>query len=652
MVLALALVALAALAATAGAASPTTSLVSLNSSGVKSNGFATQPSVTPDGRYVAFYDEATNLVSPPLGGPVGNIYVRDRARGTTTLVGPTGGASTNVPKISADGRWVAWISAAAALPGANGVSQVYLWDRETGQVRRLSSNTGPGQTYEGIHETDMSADGSRVVYSAYDNDAGGRDDSFLVQLPSGTVRRLGEPTPGVQSDGSVNAPKISGDGHWVVYSTTATNLGSGDTNGVSDIYRENLETGAKLRVTVTADGGLPSGGSSSFAVPDYDGCVVAFSSRAKNLTPGAADGETHTFVRDICQNTTELVSIGNDSSTGTTSGIPQISDDGCAIAFTTGSPILSPAPTARSIGVRDRCAGITSRIDLSTAGGPGDGTVGLGGFSMAGGKGRYVAFSSTSTNLATGDGDATQDIFVRDRANNVGPTVAVTTSQSANRVSVDLTGSRDPDGFQLAGATSFGDGSPEVAGLVVSHDYQHAGTYTVAVTVTDADGSSSRDYRTVTVTDPPPSGAGGGGVIGPGGGKGRGAGKLTLSAKLSRARFAVAPAHGKAGAGQGATLTATVSDAATLTLTFERQRKGHRAKGKCLAGGGKPKCTLYERVGTQSKSVGAGSSQIALTGRLGSKPLPPGVYRLSIEANAGGDSSKSTLTFTVTKGSK
>jgi hypothetical protein len=295
---------------------------------------------------------------------------------------------------------------------------------------------------------------------------------------------------------------------------------------------------------------------------------------------------------------------------------------------------------------------VTERIDVSSFGAPGDGSVNNGNFSLAGEKGRYVAFSTVATNLAPGDGDANNDIYLRDRANNVGPAIVVTTSQSANRVNVDLSGSRDPDGFQLTGATSFGDGSPEVAGLVVSHDYQHAGTYTVAVTVTDADGAASRDYRTVTVTDPPPSGSGGG-VVGPGAGNGRGAaGALSLSAKLSRARFAVAPAHGKAGAGQGATLTATLSDAATLTLTFERQRSGHRAKGKCVAGGGRPKCTLYERVGTQSKSVGAGSSQIALTGRLGSKALPPGTYRLLIEAKAGGESAKSTLSFTVTKGSK
>jgi hypothetical protein len=403
---------------------------------------------------------------------------------------------------------------------------------------------------------------------------------------------------------------------------------------------------------VTSDGGLGSGGSFT-AEPDRDACVVAFSSTATNMAPGATTAGTRTFVRDICQNTTEVVSVANDGTVGTTSGVPLISGDGCTIAFKTGSPILAPPPTGRAIGVRDRCTGVTTRIDVSTAGEPADGSVNPGNFSLAGEKGRYVAFSTVATNLAPGDGDAQNDIYLRDRANNVGPTVAVSTSQSANRVGVDLTGSRDPDGFQLTGATSFGDGSPEVPGLVVSHDYPHAGTYTVAVTVTDGDGASSRDYRTVTVTDPPPSGAGGGGVVGPGGGNGRGgAAQLTLGAKLSRARFAVAPAHGKAGAGQGATLTATLSEAATLTLTFERQRKGHRAKGKCVAGGGKPKCTLYERVGTQSKPAGAGPNQIALTGRLGSKALPPGLYRLTIEAKAAGDSAKTTLSFTVTKGSK
>jgi hypothetical protein len=568
------------------------------------------------------------------------------------LVAPTG-SDLGEPQISADGRWIVFISNAPSLPGAVSATQVYLWDRESGITRRLSTNSGPGQTFEGIHEADISDDGSRVVYSAFDNDISPqRDDTFLVQLPSGTVRRIGEASPGVQANSGINAARISGDGHWAIYSTAASNLDLADTNGFSDIYRENLDTGTKQRVSITADGGLSSGSSSS-AEPSRDACVVAFSSSATNMAPGATTAGTRTFVRDICENTTEVVSVGNDGTVGVTTGTPEISGDGCVIAFKTGSPILAPAPTGRAIGVRDRCTGVTERIDVSTFGAPADGSVNPGSFSFAGEKGRYAAFSTVATNLAPGDGDAQNDIYLRDRANNVGPTVAVATSQAANRVNVDLSGSRDPDGFQLTGATSFGDGSPEVPGLVVSHDYPHAGTYTVAVTVTDADGASSRDYRTVTVTDPPPSGAGGG-VIGPGGGgNGRGgAGALKLSAKLSRARFAVAPAHGKAGAGQGATLTATLSDAATLTLTFERQRNGHRAKGKCVAGGGKPKCTLYERVGSQSKSVGAGSSQIALTGRLGSKALPPGVYRLSIEAKAGGDSAKTTLSFTVTKGSK
>jgi len=652
--LAVALLALAAFAATATAATPTTSLVSVSSTGVKTNGFSGQPVVTPNGRYVAFYSEATNFVSPPPSS-VASLWLRDRDRGTTTLIASPG-ACCGGAQISDDGRWVVFYSNSASLPGANNAYQVYLWDRETGASRRLSSNTGSGQTYEGVHDVDISGDGSRVVYSAFDNDAGGRDDTFLVQLPAGTVRRLGEPSPGTGPTAGVASPKISGDGQYVTYGT-AEKYESADTNGITDVYRENLDTGAKLRVSKTADGGVSTGASSASDI-DRDGCVVAFSSAATNMAPGATEGGTHTFVRDICQNTTEVVSIANNGTAGTTSGIPQISGDGCTVGFYTGSPILSPTPTGRAVGLRDRCAGVTSRVDVSSEGAPENGAVGPGGFSVGGANGRYVAFPSTATNLAPGDGDVNQDIFLRDRANNVGPQVAATTSQSANHVSVDLSGSSDPDGFQLSGATSFGDGSPEVAGLVVTHDYQQAGTYTIAVTVTDADGASSRDYRTVTVTDPPPSGSGGGGVVGPGtgGGSGRGgsdrAAALKLSAKLSRARFAVAPAHGKAGAGQGATLTATLSSAATLTLTFERRRKGHRAKGKCVAGGGRPKCTLYERVGSQSRSVGAGSSQIALTGRLGSKALPPGPYRLTVEAKAGGDSTKTTLTFTVTKARK
>jgi Tol biopolymer transport system component len=157
----LALLAFVALSASASAASPTTSLVSVSSTAVKNNGFAVQPAVTPDGRYVAFFSDGTTLVSPPPA-TAGNLYLRDRARGTTTLVAPTG-SDLGEPQISADGRWVVFVSNAPSLPGAGTATAVYLWDRETGMSRRLSNNTGSGQIYEGVREADISADGSLSV---------------------------------------------------------------------------------------------------------------------------------------------------------------------------------------------------------------------------------------------------------------------------------------------------------------------------------------------------------------------------------------------------------------------------------------------------------------------------------------------------------
>ena len=160
--------------------------------------------------------------------------------------------------------------------------------------------------------------------------------------------------------------------------------------------------------------------------------------------------------------------------------------------------------------MRDRCSGATSRLDVSTAGDPGNGPATE--THISGGTGRYVAVDSQATNLVSGDSNGKYDVFVRDLATNTAPTASLTTQITGAQVLADAGASADPDGYVLNGSINWGDGSASENGLSGVHNYTHPGTYGVTVTVTDADGASASAISAVTVA------AAGGGD--PGGGAG------------------------------------------------------------------------------------------------------------------------------------
>lgn len=650
--------ALASVATSAAtAAGPSTELVSVSSTGTKGNSDSYQPAISADGRWVAFTSFATNLGTATNGRE--NVYLRDRLRGETRQVSVgVGGAQPNGSSsratISASGRFVAFYSAATNLPGTPGGYQAWIYDRDLGTLRRVSTNVVPATPYNHVNDAEVSGDGRWVVFTGSSNVSPFRSDVFLYDVASGAVRRVAEPSPGVQASASVANGALSGDGRWVAYST-GTALAGSDTNGRGDVYVENIQTRAKERVSLTSVDGEANADSFSPAL-NHDGCVVAFSSSATNLVAGASGAGSKAFVRDRCAGDTEAVSVSNAGVVGTLSGQAVISGDGCTVAFAT-REVLVPAPGQLAIAVRDRCRGLTSRADVSTAGEPSNGAAAPSAVWIGGAHGRYVAFMSVGGNLAGVDGDAFFDIFVRDRANNVAPTAALQISQVGATVTVDASGSRDPDGYQLSGAVNFGDGSADANGLVVTHQYARGGTYTVALTVTDADGATARAFQTVTVPNPAPGGGGGGGS-GPGGGGGPGAGpgfrpaapRLTAT-RLSRSRFAVAPARGRPAGNEGATFTASLSVAATVTLTVEREIAGRRVRGRCVAGsprGGRGRCVVYRMAGKVRRTASPGRVSVPLTGRFGRRSLRLGRHRLRVVATTSdGRRVQAVLMFTV-----
>jgi Tol biopolymer transport system component/PKD repeat protein len=621
----------------AASAAPATTIESVASNGGPANDWSDYGTISANGRWVAFDSLATNLVAGDTNA-FGDIFLRDRLTGETQRidVGP-GGVQTDspsdFPEISADGRYVVFLSGASTLvPGAGSGQRIYRYDRLTNSLMALPLPSGETPSLE----PSISADGSRVAFAAYD---GARINIFWWDASTGAVTLVTAPPGGGSANGDSELPSISADGHWVAFVTAATNLAGADNNSADDIVEADLDTGAMTRVSVGAGGGEANGPSDAPSA-DADGCVVAFTSSATNLVAGDQGATPKVFVRDRCNGDTELVSVTNggtqltdpDSSLG-------ISDDGCRVVFVTRAGTTPPPQGAAGV-ERDRCAGATSRLDVDTAGDISAGYVDR--VAISHGSGRYVTITSAASDLVANDTNGDGDVFVRDLDTNTPPVAALSLSASGLTVTADASGSSDPDGFRLTTSIDFGDGSAPQTVVHAVHTYAAAGTYAVVATVTDADGASTTKVVSVTVSK---SSTGGG----PGGGPGVGA--LTLDrVKLSRSRFVVVAPGSTVGGGHGSSLTVRLSAAATATLAFARIESGRRVHGRCAAGVRRGRrCTAYVTAGTITRSLPAGTSTIALTGAVGRHRLKPGRYRLTVSARtaAGTRSSTRTLTFTI-----
>ena len=227
----------------------TTERVSVNSSEVQHNGlYSSVSSISADGRYVAFTSDATNLITGDDNGSISDIFVRDRQSGTTSRVsvnssGTGGDGASMIPYISADGRYVAFLSDATNLVTGDSswTRDIFVHDRQTGNTEWVSVNSNeiPGDNHS--WSASISADGRYVAFESSaanlaTGDSNGVRDIFVRDLQTGTTERVSIDGSGAQGNGDSIAPSISGDGRYVAFESAADNLVFGDTNGVSDIF--------------------------------------------------------------------------------------------------------------------------------------------------------------------------------------------------------------------------------------------------------------------------------------------------------------------------------------------------------------------------------------------------------------------------------
>ncbi len=345
----------------------TTRRVSVSSNGHQANGTSGALAISEDGRFIAFSSFASNLVHRDTNLLI-DVFVRDRRLGTTRRVsvssnGHQANGTSGELAMSADGRFVAFSSDASNLvPGdTNTQTDVFVRDRELGTTRRVSVSSAEDPGNDGSQDPAISAGGRYVVFSSYASnlvpgDTNTQYDVFVRDRKLGTTRLVNVSSTEHPGNEGGEGPVVSAHGRFVAFTSLASNLVPGDTNGRVDVFVRDLKLGATRRVSVSGTEHQADSYNINPAI-SAGGRYVVFTSYASNLVPGDTNNRADVFVRDRKLGTTRRVSV---SSTGHQS----IGDS------------INPAISS---------------------------------------GGRYVVFSSYASNLVLGDTNHRTDVFVRDR---------------------------------------------------------------------------------------------------------------------------------------------------------------------------------------------------------------------------------------------
>ncbi|MCZ8067601.1 MAG: beta strand repeat-containing protein [Microcystis sp.] len=334
----------------------------------QSNSFS--PTISSDGRFVAFVSQATNLV-PGDTNSADDIFVHDRQTGQTTRVSvASNGSQTGSfldsisPTISGDGRFVAFVSEANNLVSndTNSADDIFVHDRQTGQTTRVSVASNGAQT-DSFGDSDspvISGDGRFVAFvsratNLVPSDTNSADDIFVHDRQTGQTTRVSVASNGTQANGHNATPSISADGRYVVFASSATNLVAGINGG---IFLHDRQTGQTTNVVVGL-GGAQGNGASSNPIISSDGRYVVFQSAASNLVTGDTNGRTDIFRFDRQTGQTIRINVANDGTQANQlSSSPTISSDGRYLGFASDATnlILGDSNQAADVFVYDTLA--------------------------------------------------------------------------------------------------------------------------------------------------------------------------------------------------------------------------------------------------------------------------------------------------------
>ena len=283
-------------------------------------------SISANNRFVAFSSSATNLVAGDTNG-VQDIFVYDRTNDTIERVsvsslGAEGDSASNFSSISGNGEYVTFGSNAQNLvSGDTSRVDMFIHTLATGSTEIISRNslgtTSNGDS--GEKASDISSDGRYVTFQSFATDlvAGGTLASSHVYVYDQTNQILtlaSTNTLSIEGNNASAAPSLSSDGASVTFSSLATNLVTGDTNGYYDVFRKDLSTGETIRISIS-DTGIESDNASILSSLSADGCYGAFLSYATNLITGDTNALPDIYVVALCVSTPTVSPQTNSSRT-------------------------------------------------------------------------------------------------------------------------------------------------------------------------------------------------------------------------------------------------------------------------------------------------------------------------------------------------
>jgi Tol biopolymer transport system component len=251
--------------------------------------------MSADGRYVTFVSWATNLVADDTNN-FADVFVKDMLTGVVTRVSvsTTGGdanAASYAPAISADGRYVAFVSDASNLVvgDTNNEADVFVRDVLQGATSRVSVSSNGAQSNGASNNPVVSSDGRYVAFDSLASnlvadDNNSASDVFVRDLVGGTTERVSLAANGAEGSAASEMPSISSDGRYVAFASAAENLigVAGDTNQAWDVFVRDRTAATTVRVSITTAGSQASGNSFAPAISG-DGRYVAFESQASDL---------------------------------------------------------------------------------------------------------------------------------------------------------------------------------------------------------------------------------------------------------------------------------------------------------------------------------------------------------------------------------
>jgi Tol biopolymer transport system component len=438
-VLALALPVVALSAAPAAAQNPITraSVGPAGNEGKKDSGALSRPAFSRDGRFLAFDSNAGNLVGGDSNG-VADVFVKELATGALVRVsvasnGTQGDRDSAGPSLSGDGRFVAFHSFATNLVSGdtNKSVDVFLHDRDpdgngifdegNGVTTCVSVSSGGTLGNSQSLGAAISDDGRYVAFQSSSTnlvagDTNQRTDVFLRDVVAGTTIAISVDVTGTTlANDWCYLPVISGDGALVAFPSSASNLVAGDTNGWLDVFVRDWGAGTTVRASVDS-AGVEGNGESYDPSLSGDGSVVVFTSWATNLVPIDVNGMFDVFVHEVATGVTSLVSIDSNANQGNSNSFrPWLSSDGSVVAFESWADDFAAGDqnNQSDVFVHERAAAVTTCVSFN---GVGLGCNGTGShFPCISGDATKIAFVADSDNLVVADGNAKSDVFVHDR---------------------------------------------------------------------------------------------------------------------------------------------------------------------------------------------------------------------------------------------